>query len=510
MTATASPLELESSSSSIVPPAWATERNELRPTYGHAVIAAAALLGKPLMPWQAYVVLVALEVQSEEAGDPSPGEWAYDEIGITVQRQAGKTYLLRPVLIHRLRSISRARCWSTAQTGVHARRRWLDLSEALLVSPVGGDLRRKTGAGHEELKLLETLSTLEPFAPNGDSLHGETPDLVLIDELWAFDAEQWHDLEQAYEPGFTTKDGQAWKLSTAGTAASSALNSLRRRGRAAVEAGRQLGLAWFEWCVPDEIDGIPIEQLDDKALVDAVIRFHPARGYTLREQSVRRAFEKMTEHDYATGRDGFLRAYGNRSQGSGRTRSIEAAVWRRARTPLRIPVGRRICLGVHVDDEGLETSLVSGVRLEDGRGLVEAVDVREGVTWAADRVVEILGRNPDVASVAIADSGPGRDLADVLEARGVQLVRVHRPDYAAACVRFDRELREKVSPLALHRGQAVLDEAAGTVVRERIGSSWGWARPKDAPCTAVVAATLALWGVDHTPDPEPEGRFAIG
>lgn len=503
-------LELESLSSSTVRPAWATERNPLRPTYGPAVVAAAALLGKPLMPWQVRVVMVALEVQSEEAGDPNPGDWAYDEIGISVQRQAGKTFLLRPVIVHRMRTIPRARIWSTAQTGVHARRRWLDLTDALLDSPIGPDLRRKTGAGHEELKLVETRSTLEPFAPNGDSLHGETPVFVAVDELWAFDAEQARELEQAYEPGSTTTDMQTWKLSTAGTVASAALNSLRRRGRAAVAAGAQLGLAWFEWQLPDEVDGVPLDELPDDALVDAVIRFHPARGYTLREQSVRRAFEKFTERDYVTGRADFLRAYGNRSVGSGKTRVIEASVWRRARTKLTIPTGGRICLGVHVDEEGLEVALVSGVRLEDGRGIVEQIDRRPGVTWAAERVLEVLERNPDVGRVALRNEGRSRELADLLELAGIEVLRVGQSAYADASVRFDRELRETRTPLVLHRGQGDLDTDAGNVQRVRIGGSWGWARPPDAPISGLVGATLALWGIDHTPAPAVEGRFVIG
>ncbi len=466
------------------------------------------------MPWQARVVMVALEVQSVEAGDPEPGSWAYSEVGISVQRQAGKTYLLRPVLVHRMRSIELGRMWSTAQNGVKARRRWLDATDALVRSPIGGDLRRKTGVGHEELLMRDTGATLEPFAPTEESLHGETPDLVLVDELWAFDAEQARELQQAYEPGFTTKDGQAWLLSTAGTVESAWLNALRRRGRAAVEAGKRLGLAWFEWQLPDEVDGVPLEDLTDEQLVEAVIRFHPANGFTLRPASVRGAWERMTETDYATGRASFLRAYGNRSQGTSRVRVIELPVWRRARTPLTIPDDGRICLGVEVDPEGVETSIVAGHRLEDGRGIVEVLDRRDGVTWALERVLDLIGRNPDIGAVAINDSGPSRDLADLLEQRlaplGVGFLRVHAADFAAACVRFDRELREARTPLVLHRGQSALNDAAAVVQKRKLGGSWAWARPDDAPITAIVAATMALWGIDHAPAPAPEGRFVIG
>lgn len=457
------------------------------------------------MPWQQRVVMVALEVQSEAAGDPYPGDWAYDEVGISTQRRAGKTVLLRPVLAHRLRSRPGVRCWSTAQTGVHARRRWLDLSESLVRSPVGGELKRLTGTGHELLTWRSTGSTLEPFAPNAESLHGEDPDLVLVDELFAFDAEEARELRQAYRPGFLTNDAQAWLLSAAGTVESAWLNSLRKRGRAAVEAGRQLGLAWFEWQLPDVVDGIPVEELDDEALVEACIRWHPAYGHTIRPQAIRSAWEEMTEHDYATGRRDFLRAYGNRTPAGGRPRLIPLHVWKGGQTELEIPAGR-LALAFEVDPDGAESSITTAARLPDGRGLVEVVERAEGSAWLAARILELLERHDDIAAVSCNDAGPTRDVADLLEAAGVDVYRVSERDYAAACVRVDRELR---AGTFLHRGQTALDDAAGVVGKRKLGQSWAWAR-HDEPISALSSATIALWAIDHAPAPEPESGFWIG
>lgn len=507
---------VESSSCWTPPPAWATRRNPLRPSYGQAVIAAAAMLGKPLMPWQAHVVEVALEVQSETAGDPEPGSWAYDTVGVSVQRQAGKTYLLRPVVAHRMRATRGARLWSTAQTRVHARRRWIDATDALLSSPLERELRRKTGVGHEELRWVSTGSTLEPFAPNGDSLHGETPVLVLVDELWAFDAEQGRELRQAYRPGFLTVDAQAWLLSTAGTSQSAWLNSLRARGRAAVEAGRDLGIAWFEWGLPDVVDGVPVDELDDEALVRACIRWHPARGHTLRESSVWAAWEEAIEVDYATGRVDFLRAYGNRTPPGGRPRTISLALWNRARTELD-PAGR-LALAFELDPELEESTITATARLDDGRAVSEVVEHRPGTSWVAGRVLELRAAHPDVVTVACNDAGPNRDVADVLDAAAVdETERVQRltvRDYGAACIRLERELGKLDGPEAgpptwMHRGHVAFDTAAAVVGKRGLpGGSTAWAR-HDSPITALVSGTVGLWAIDHAPDLEP-GRFWIG
>jgi hypothetical protein len=473
------------------------------------------MLGKPFMPWQTVVVEVALEVQSAEAGDPEPGAWAYDTVGVSTQRQAGKTYLLRPVMAHRMRSVPAARLWSTAQTRVHARRRWIDLTDALLSSPLERELRRKTGVGHEELRWVSTRSTLEPFAPNGDSLHGETPDFVGIDEVWAFDAEEGRDLRQAYRPGFATKNAQAWLLSTAGTAESSWLNALRARGRAAVEAGRQLGIAWFEWQLPDVVDGVPVDELDDDALVRAVIAWHPARGHTLREASVWAAWEEAIEVDYATGRVDFLRAWANRTPPGGRPRTIPLAVWNRARTDDLEPAGR-VALAFELDPELEEATITATARLDDGRAVSEVVEHRPGTGWVAARVLELRAAHPDVVTVACNDAGPNRDVADLLDTGAEDEDKVQRitaRDYAAASVRLERELGKLDGPEAgpptwFHRGHVAFDTAAAVVGKRKLGESTAWAR-HDSPITALVSGTVGLWAIDHAPDRDP-GGFWIG
>lgn len=467
-------------------------------------------MGAPLMPWQDLVVDVALEVQSAEAGDEAPGEWAYDEVGVSIPRQGGKTYLMRPVIVHRLRRWVGSRVWTTAQKGTKARARFLDMAEHLRRSPIADEFKILRGVGHEEATWKETGSSMVPFAPTGDDLHGETPDFVLVDELWSFDAEEARELRQAYLPGFTTKDAQAWLLSTAGDHRSAWLNNLRRRGRRAVETGQRRGLAWFEWTLPDEVDGVPVEDLDDEALVELCIRYHPAFGHTLRPASVRSAFVTMTEEDYATGRADFLRAYGNRTQATKGTRAIPEAAWLASRVDTPIPEDARFALAFEVDPDGLESTVTAVTRLPDGRGLAEVIDTRPGTRWVAPRVLELVEKW-DPAAVGCNDAGPTRDVADLVEAAGVDVQRVGVRDYAAARVRIVEEWTLTVegtpAPTFLHRGEECLDVATrSTGLRSAGPGSQVWA---GSGITALVSATIGLWTYDHAPEPAPR-RFRIG
>ncbi len=332
-------------------------------------------MGRPLMPHQRHVVDVFLEVQSEAAGDPDPGEWAYDDGTFTGPRRLGKTTLISPVVTHRARLVPAARMFMTAQRRDVAVRRWHDVTEDLLSSPLRNDVRRKVSVTHESLTWLDSRSTLVPFAPNEDAMHSETPDLVLIDEVWAFAAEQARQIKAGYVPAFATSSGQALKMSTAGTERSAWLNQLRRDGRAAVDAGVRLGVFYAEWSLPDRVGGRLLRQLTDDELVQACIDHHPAichvpgcrgplrkrpcpHGFIVRPAALRSAWSEMDS------RDEYLRAYGNRSANDVATRwqALDERTWGERVDQVGIPASARVALGVWVDEDGEDAAVSSAFR----------------------------------------------------------------------------------------------------------------------------------------------------
>lgn len=492
-------------------PKFATRRTPERPTYGAAVGNLAKLLGTPLMPWQQYVVDVALEIQSIEAGDPSPGEWAFDEVVVTTPRQSGKTTLLRPVMVHRCGTWPEARVWMTAQSGKHARKRWMQATD-VLVRHLSSKVNRKVGVGHEELRWLATGSTLEPFAPNVDSLHGETPDLVVVDEFWSFDAEEAQTLQQAYLPGFTTKDAQAWLTSTAGDLTSAWFNEKRASGRQRCEDDVRLGSAFFEWSVPEVVGGESVEAIDDAALLQLVLEHHPAIGQTLRPASVASAQEKMTRREW-------LRGYGNLTDASsGRPPEIPSHLVASALSHVAvdgIPMTDRVGMAIEVDPDRRESSISVAWRDKVGIAHSKVLRVDPGTRWLPAEVVRLVEQG-DVPLVAVNDAGPAKDIADELERLEVPVLRVGYSDFSAACTHWWDEFHNtaddgRPAPTVQHCGHPRFVDALGTVRRVKVRAGAAWVFRHDIePIPAVVSNVLSVWAFDHLPEPEPElGPFRI-
>jgi hypothetical protein len=508
-----------SSGSFTVAPRWATPRTPERPSFGPVVGRISAAMGRPFMPHQQMVVDVALEVQSEAAGDPNPGDWAYDDPGFTGPRRLGKTSIITPVTVHRAETIRRAVILMTAQKDSKARDRWMDATEDILGSELRDTVRRKVSHSFEEMRWIKTGSTFGPFAPKEDETHGDTLHLVWVDEVWAFSQEQRRRVQAGYVPAFATTNGQAWKMSTQGTSKSEWLAALTKAGRKAVESGVRLGTAWFEWSLPDAPYGIPIEKLTDDQLVQACIDWHPAvchvpgcsgpsggrpcvHGFTVRPAAIRSAWVQM-EFD----RSEMLRAYGNRSQDdlSKSWSVVSESTWLGQNDDVRIPADAPVSLGIGVDPDSGDAGVSAGWRDPSGRMHVELLPEghRLGTRWVASYVAGLDERNR-LAAVAVANTGTSREIADALAPLlGDRLLRVSAADLSAACVRHQDELAARTwwhmhSP-AVH--EAVKDAAVDV---RRV-----WVKDS-TPVSAVMSQTLAGWAHDHAPVPEPETDFWMG
>lgn len=459
------------------------------------------------MPWVRYIYDVAQEV------DPVTGWWCYDEVVIFVPRQAGKTTMKVPLYVHRLSTLELGELWMTAQSGKKALKRWNVARERIERSPLASKVKSKISIDHEEIKWLSTGSLLVPFAPNETSMHGESPDLVDIDEWWAFDAVAAKGLKDAYSPGFLTKNAQAWKTSTAGTSASAGLNADIRAGRAAVEMGRRSGTAYFDWSVPDEVPHrgamVPIEELPDADLIEACIAIHPAIGFhptapaDRMRHHIRSQFGPGQENKLD--RAGFLRAFGNRTANlDGAWSVIPQPAWVAAMSDKAIPHGVPVGLGFDVDPDGVDAAVAVAWRRPDGRAVVEVVMVQRGTEWLPATVVGLTSRW-DVSQHAVNNAGRARDVADRIFALGVELLRLSQIDYAAACERVRAQVVQP-QPGVLHIGQPELNAAVEHVTKRRIGSDggWGWAPAGDVSVTSLRAATCAVWAADHPRPKEPD------
>ena len=469
-------------------PRWATLRSPERATYGPAVARIAEALGKPLFPWQRYVADVALEVDDS-------GSWVYDEVIVFVQRRSGKTVLVEPITVHRCSQRVKATAWITGQKRDNAVKRWRDSTDVVLASPLAKLVKRNIGKSTEVLWWPATQSKFLPFAPDEDSMHGEDPDLVWVDELWSFTVEQLDLVEAGFRPAWSVKSGQEWKLSAAGTGRSTAMKRDRARGRAAVESGGRSRIAFFEWCVPERVDGRPVAELDDERLLDVVLANHPRRDHGLKRDYLAAELRK--------GRGPFLRNYGGLDDdGASEDTVIPWQLFERARGE-RIPVGERVGLGVEVDPLSREASVGAGWRGLDGVARMDLLTTREGTRRVAPLVAGLDPRS--VGVVAVNNVGPGRDVADQLEAAGVEVLRVPAGDYAAACRRVSDGIEQDGSVVWT-------DDEQGHLVAALRGSLWRnlpsggrvWGASGGAAVTALPAGTLAVWAADHLPEEAAE------
>ena len=266
------------------PPHYATTRSD-RPTYGPSLAEVAAGLGITLMEWQRTVADVALEHED--------GRLAYRDLIVTVPRQQGKTVLMLAIIVHRMLSAPGQRVLFGAQSRLVARSRLIDGWWPLIRrSSIASLFSLSRGSGMEAFRcgngsILTLLSTEESAG------HGESLDLVVLDECWAHTAAT----EQAVRPTLLTRpNGQLVMVSTAGNRKSVWWRDKIEVGRSAVGDGLTSGLAYFEWSAEDGAD--PADPATWRTCM-------PALGVTVEEATIAADMASMPPTEFA-------RAYLNR------------------------------------------------------------------------------------------------------------------------------------------------------------------------------------------------------
>lgn len=258
----------------------------MRDSYGPGLLRTARALGLELMPWQAELADVALEYTPA-------GRLAYRDVAVTVPRQSGKTTLMLSAIVHRMLSANRQRVAYGAQTRLAARGKLFDVLWPMVkASDLGDRFKLGRATGEESLTCLTNMSKLVLLSAEESAGHGETLDLVVLDECWAMTRA----VEQAARPAMATrKNAQMWMLSTAGTAKSVWWRQKVEGGRLAVSTGAARSLAYFEWSADQDVD------VSDPANWP---RFMPALGRTIDESVVLADMESMDPSEWR-------RAYAN-------------------------------------------------------------------------------------------------------------------------------------------------------------------------------------------------------
>ena len=409
------------------------------------------------MPWQRYVLDVALELKPD--GTP-----AYRTVVVTVPRQNGKTTLLWGLMLWWGLTFRDNVIIATAQTGIEAMDKWRDYVNAMEGSALAGriaDVRRSNGS---ETLLWDTGTKHRVRAPTARAGHGVTLDLGVIDEAWALRDEA---VVQSMRPAMATRrHAQLWVVSTAGTLDSLLLRRHVELGRKAVADELSEGVAFFEWAAPEGADA------DDPRTWAAAM---PALGHTITAETVALDRETMAPGE-------FERAYLNRW-----TDTSEAAIpthhWMAVLDADAAP-GVPVWLGVDVTPERDAAAIVAGGWYGE-RVACEVIDHRAGTDWLAARVTELCERH-NVAGIVMDASGPAASVAPDL--REAPILYTYRNMQHASAQLYDAIVYGAIAV----RPHAGLSAAVRGAAKLGQGDLWRWGRKRSAADVCpLVAMTLA-------------------
>jgi hypothetical protein len=469
------------------PPLWGTPRRLENPTLGGKAAKVMQAMGFTPMPWQRYVLDVALEL------DPVTGLFVHRRVGLSVPRQQGKTEQLLAVMIHRTMGWQRQRVMYAAQNRVMARERFEDeFWEKLKGSKLAPRFRVRLANGNEAIICKESRSKLGITSNTEKSGHGPSLDLGLIDEAFAHEDDRQ---EQAMSPAMITKPmAQLWWASAGGTEKGVWLLAQRMAGRALIvdlwRTGEFPPIAYFEWYAPETMDrGDP-----------ATWRFcMPALGHTVTEATIRAEYNGMKPEE-------FDRAYLNRTRKKTPPAdpNIPAPRWPGLADEESRP-RREVALAVDVAQDRSHTSIGVASLREDGRVHLELVDRRPGTDWAVTALKRLTDLWKPVA-VAIGSTGtPAGSLIDDIVTAGIttpedkdkphrgHLVVVRTNDFVEACGQMADAMTQGT---AVHTDQTDLTAAVTGARTRRVGDAWAIDRTASlADASPFVAVLLARWAL---------------
>lgn len=460
-------------------PKYSPQRDLSLPTEGADVAHVAEALGKPMMPWQRHVADIATEFYPD-------GSYKYKIVLVTVPRQSGKTTLVGPLQVCRLMKHPKRKAFYTAQTGKDARARFNDLVSLVTESPIEELFRVRRAAGSEGMQ-LPNGSSLNIFAPGPSAVHGETPLLVTLDEIWKHDEIRGNELMGAIGPAMiTVTERQLWLISTMGTAQSTFMNKLIERGRAG-----EAGIAYFEWSMPEGAD--PYAPETWKA-------FHPALGITITVDSLA---EEAAQ--YADNPGEWLRAYMNVLTEAAdplipKTDLDALADLTAADAPLR----SQIAVSYEVGRDNSCGAVLGNWRDPAGRPCTAVIHAAPGTRWMVP-FLRMIAREWQPAVIAADDGGSTRRLTDELtnptEQNGitpepVEVYKIGARDHGTACDRWLTDARD--DKLLRWDGSRSLGAAVANAVTRKMAGGITFSREhSSAPIPSLIASAVGLWAYDH-------------
>jgi hypothetical protein len=439
----------------------------------------AKAIGIDLFPWQRTAARYLTALGQGDA-------WLYRHVAIVVARQNGKTKLLVPLIVSRLRMGHRI--MHTAQDRNLPREIFSEVADIMAASP--GELAIKNGRivmprfanGQEEIR-MRNGGVYSIVAPTRGGARGPSRDLVIIDELREM---KDHDFIAAANPTLqASKSPQMVYLSNAGDESSVVLNAIKK------SIPDDPTLAYLEWSAQED------RNYEDR---DGWAESNPSIGYLP-------GILGNLEQDLQTYRSrGELPIFNTenlcRWETTIRQRLVEDATWLAGRSPLELPT--RPVLAFSMDPEGHRASAAIAWRRSDGT--IGLRLIREGTSKTGAFDTDLFGDElrRDAARMGIRTVGFD-PLTDAALAKFFKKPEsISGGKFANATAQFCNLVT--AGKLRWADCDAVTDDLTWTARKVDVESgSYEAVRVQDdRPITASLAAIRAVWLASAPSKPSPK------
>jgi len=463
---------------------------------GWQVIDFAKMIGEPLLPWQEWAAIHALELLPN-------GRLRFRKILIKVARQNGKSSIKRIITLWRMYKYPRSDILGVAQDMSLARKQWNLCQEAIQASPdLAEEFLKARNVNGDEMFWLENGSCYAVKAANRKAGRGGSNDEVNVDELreqrdWA----AWGAVSKTIN---AKANGQIWAMSNEGDDLSVVLNQLT----AVADAGTDPYLCRLEWSAPEGCE------LDDVTAWQAA---NPGLGYIIDEETIR--------SDLATDPPDVFRTEVLCMRVKNLDGAVDMNAWKACadRSGTMDGLRNRAVACFDVAPDGAHATLAVAARLDDGRVRVEIAGAWKSTEEA--RLTKDPGDHPDLVTLVDRISpaafmwypaGPAAALKPVCDGLAKKYNHrkkrqpgdppesgaIHGADVAAACQGLADLAKSRQ---VLHPDDPLLNAHVGGAKKLPSGDGWRFTRKGGAAAGHVDAAYAAAGAAEVAlAMPEPQ------
>lgn len=423
--------------------------------------------GLILDPWQELVLQASM-------GERSDGLWSAKRVGLSAPRQNGKSQLIVARALAGALLFGERKIVISAHQQDTARETFTKFLDIRDQSPALAERMPEhltmNAINREQLKFTNG-AVIQFKARAGATTRGFSSDCLMLDEAQILSGRAWASINSTMS---ARPNPQIWLLGTPPTPEDD--SDVFASVRSAALEGRSNQAAWLEWAADPDAD-----PSDESTWAAA----NPAWFTRINHDVVRGEYETYTEQQFAVERLGIWESVQTRQV-------IDADSWAAVADTASRPA-ERLVLAVDVDPGQTRASIALAGLRADGLIHVELYEQRQGTGWLAPWIEE-RGAVARLAAVVVDGKSPAAPLVDELRRRKVRNVVVtDANDMATACGGFYQAAMERTMR---HTGQPQLDAALAVAAKRPLGERWAWNRKTTAAdITPLVAATLAVWGV---------------